>query len=114
MAKLSLIPAPTFRASVPVPRPGADSVDVPMTFRHRSKKQLAEWIDKRAERSDRQSFDDMVLGWQLEEPTEEGAPVKPVPFDAEHIDAILDAYPGLALATYYTYVEELTKARRGN
>lgn len=95
---------PTFDAKVPVPMPGRNvPYDVLMTFRHRTKQQLAEFVAARADKDDVESVMDMVTGWSL-----------PEPFDAENVELLLEHYIGAALAIYNTYVTELTGARRKN
>lgn len=103
MAKLSLNPAPTFKAKVGVPVAGGGAVDVEFTFRHRTKKQLEEFIQGRADQQDVDTFMAMVLGWDLEDE-----------FNQANVERLLDNYIGAALATYKAYLEELVKAKEKN
>lgn len=106
MAKLSINPAPTFKADVPVSLAGKDNavVDVEMTFRHRTKSELVALQERSLKQSDLETFNEMVTGWNLED----------APFDPEHVAAFLENYAGAALATWETYKAELTKVKRKN
>lgn len=103
MPKLKLVAAPTFSASVGVPVAGEASVPVKMTFKHRTKSVLDEWIKTRDGKSDTDSFLEMVEGWDLDEP-----------FNQESVYLFLEIYGGAAVATYQTYVNELLGARVKN
>lgn len=103
MAKLKLIADPTFSAKVAVPRAGLEPVEVLFTFKHRTKTQLDEFIKTRAEKSDLESFLDMVVGWEL-----------PDEFNAENVGLILENYIGTALETYRVYIDQLLKAKVKN
>jgi len=94
---------PTFEAKVAFPVAGGKSVDVLLTFKHRTKAELAKWIEGRAGRKDAESFLDMVEGWELDEP-----------FSKETVEVLLENRIGVALATYQTYVDELTRHREKN
>ena len=103
MAKLTLNPAPTFKAKVGIPVAGGAAVDVEFTFRHRTKKQLEEFVKSRADQSDVDSFLAMVVGWELED---EFGPVA--------VELLLDNYIGAAVATYRTYLRELVEGKAKN
>lgn len=101
--KLVLKAAPTFTAKVGIPVAGGASVDVQMTFKHRTKTQFDEFVSSRPNVKDTDSFMDMVCGWDLEDP-----------FSREAVDQLLENYIGTAVATYLVYVHELTRAKLGN
>lgn len=103
MAKLKLMANPTFKAKVGIPVAGGDPVPVEFTFRHRTKKDLAEWMASRADKTDLDSFMDMVEGWDIEEP-----------FDRARAELLLENYAGAALATYQVYLDELLQAKLKN
>lgn len=103
MAKLSLKAAPTFQATVEIPVAGGESVPVVMTFKHRTKTGLAEFIASRVDKSDFDSFKEMVVGWDLEDK-----------FTDDNVREVLENYLGSAVATYRVYVDELTKAKAKN
>jgi len=103
MTKLALNPAPTFRAKVAIPVAGGPAVDVEMTFKHRTKTQLDEFVKSRQGTSDTDSFMEMVSAWDLDDP-----------FGKESVDLLLENYIGAALATYRKYIDELVQAKLGN
>lgn len=103
MAKLSLVAKPTFKAKVGIPVSGGDPVDVEFVFKHRTKTALDEFIKSRSEKSDVESFMDMVDGWDLADE-----------FNAESVELLLENYIGTALATYRKYVDELVQAKLKN
>lgn len=103
MAKLTLKANPTFQAKVGVPVAGAEDQEVLLTFKHRTKKALAEFVKSRAKKSDIESFMEMVEGWDLEDE-----------FSQDNVDELLENHIGLAVNTYRTYIDELTKAREKN
>lgn len=103
MAKLTLKAAPTFRAKVGIPVAGGASVDVMFTFKHRTKTELVEFVSTRADKTDEDSFLDMVTGWDLEDE-----------FGPDAVKLLLENYIGAAVATYEAYKAELVKAKPGN
>ena len=103
MATLKLIAEPTFRSKVGIPVAGGKSVEVEFTFKHRTKKALDEFVNSRTEKTDTESFMEMVTAWELEDA-----------FNAENVELLLQNYIGSALATYRVYVDELVKAKLGN
>lgn len=103
MAKLSLTANPTFHATVAIPVAGGEPVNVKFTFKHRTKKQLDEFIKSRAEVEDIDSFMSMVDGWDLEDA-----------FTKENAESILENYIGTALAVYRAYIDELVKSKVKN
>lgn len=100
---LKLLADPTFRAKVGIPRAGEPSIDVEMIFRHRTKEALQKWNGDRENRSDLDSFLDMVVGWEL---TDE--------FNRENVSLLLENYMGTALATFQVYFSELMGQRIKN
>lgn len=103
MSKFALKAEPTFKAKVPFPVHGGVSVDVVLTFRHRTKVALDEFLSTREARSDVASFLDMVIAWELADE-----------FNEANVALLLDNHIGVAVATYRAYVDELLAHRRGN
>lgn len=103
MAKLTLKADPTFPGKVGVPVAGGESVDVIFTFKHRTKKQLDEFIKTRKEKSDVETFMAMVVGWELEDA-----------FTKKNIEELLENHIGTALAAYEVYIFELVKNKAKN
>lgn len=103
MAKLKLKADPTFQAAVGVPAAGGAVTEVVMTFKHRTKTQLDEFIKARVGKTDVESFMEMVSGWDLEDP-----------FTEESVRELLENYIGTAQATFFAYIDELVQAKRKN
>lgn len=103
MAKLSLNAAPTFKAMVAIPVAGGDSVEVLMTFKHRTKDDLEAFTNSLAGKPDHETFMEMVEGWELDDP-----------FNADSVKTLLQNYIGSGLAAYKKYVDELYKHKTGN
>ena len=103
--KLILTVAPTFKATVGIPVPGAkDPVPVEFTFRHRTKSELKAW--REALDLDNMTLDtvlDCASAWDIDEP-----------FDAENVGRMLEIYPGSGLAVVFRYMQELQDAKLGN
>ncbi len=106
MAKLNLVPNPTFDAKVGVIPAGDDAkpLYVRMTFKHRTKKALVEWLQSRADKNDVESFMDMVVGWDIDD----------LPYNQENVEVLLENFAGTARATLDVYTEQLFKAKLGN
>ncbi|OXE36906.1 MAG: hypothetical protein CGW95_04795 [Phenylobacterium zucineum] len=100
--KFSLAAKPTFTAKVAIPVPGEGTADVEFTFKGRTREQLLSMLE-----SEGKTWVDVVMdmasGWELVEP-----------FDAEHVQQLLDNYLGAFQAIQNTYLKELTAARLGN
>lgn len=103
MPKFVLKADPTFKAKVPFPVAGAEPVEVLLTFKHRTKKQLDEFVTSRTEKTDAESFQEMVVGWDLDEE-----------FTPANVELLLENFIGVALATYRAYIDQLVQHRRGN
>jgi hypothetical protein len=103
MAKLKLVANPTFKAMVSIPVAGDEPAMVEMTFNHRTKTQLDEFIKASAEKKDADVFMEMVSGWELEDA-----------FTRESIETLLENYIGTALAVFQKYIDELYKAKVKN
>jgi hypothetical protein len=103
MAKLKLVANPTFKATVGIPVAGGEPVPVEMTFKHRTKAALDEFIKTRPDKSDTETFMDMVTGWDLEDS-----------FSKESADTLLENYAGAGLATFRVYIDQLIQAKLKN
>lgn len=103
MPKFALKANPTFVAKVGFPVAGGEPVDVVLTFKHRTKTALDEFLSTRQGRSDVDTFLDMVVGWDLADE-----------FNRANVELLLENHIGVALATYKSYVDELVAHRRGN
>lgn len=103
MAKFALKASPTFAAKVGFPVHGGAPIDVVLTFKHRTKTALDEFLKAREGRGDADSFMDMVCGWELSDE-----------FTRDNVETLLENHIGVAVATYQTYIEQLVAHRRGN
>lgn len=103
MAKFALKAEPTFVAKVGFPVAGGEPVEVALTFKHRTKTALDEFLATRNDRSDIDFFMEMVIGWEL---TDE--------FKKENVELLLENHIGVALATFKKYVDELIQHRAKN
>jgi hypothetical protein len=103
MAKFALKPSPTFKAKVEVPVPGAKAAQVEFTFRHRTREELASWLEAIEGKTGKEVVLEAACGWELEEP-----------FDAENVAALLDNYIGAFQAVLDTYLKQLAGAREKN
>lgn len=103
MAKLKLVAEPTFKAKVGIPVIGADPVQVEMTFKHRTRTALQEWLKSRDGKTEVEVFMDFVQGWDLEDA-----------FNKENALLLVENYHGAALVALQAYVEQLSQAKLGN
>lgn len=103
MSKLKLVPDATFKATVQIPVAGGESVPVLFTFKHRSKADLETFIDTLDKRTDEESILAMAEGWDLEDK-----------FGEDTVKLLVQNYIGAALEIYFTYRDQLTKARTKN
>ena len=103
MAKLRLVANPTFQAKVGIPIAGGESVDVLMTFKHRTKTDLYAFVSDASGKEDIDLFMAMVSGWELEDE-----------FTRENAATLLENYHGAGLATFRVYIDQLMQAKLGN
>lgn len=103
MAKIKLIPEPTFKAKVSISVPGEKSVPVEFTFLHRKRDEVQDFIVKRQDATDVESIQWCAKGWELDDD-----------FSAENIDLLCQNYAGAGVAILQTYFEELRGARQKN
>lgn len=105
--KFTLQPAPTFKAIVKIPVPGAGFTPVEFTFKYRARAAFEAFVGGLADES-AQPLDvlqDIASGWALDEP-----------FDAANLQLMMDNYMGSFRAVLDAYIAEMTKAvpRVGN
>lgn len=101
--KFNLSANPTFKAKVAIPVPGGKPADIEFTFKHRSKDALKEFMDDMKEKEDVDLLQDLVSGWDIDDP-----------FNAESLEKMIQNYPGSALAIYQAYMVEMSGARAKN
>lgn len=103
MTTLKIIPNPTFEAAVDIPVHGGKSVPVKFQFRHRTKKDFAEWLEEAKSMDDATAIISMASGWELRDE-----------FNRENIERLTDNYCGAGVAVFNKYVEEIGQARIKN
>lgn len=110
MAKLKLIPEPTFQAAVPVPVPGAGTVDVKFTFKHRTREEMQAFIQRvntaegeEGALTDVQLVMECAKGWELADA-----------FNEANVKEFASQYIAGPAAVFETYVAEMAGARLKN
>ena len=107
-----IAPAPTFDAEVLLTVPGApERAALALTFRHRGRKALRDWIDRaKSAASDAAYLGEVIEGWK----GVEDADGRPLPYSAEALAQLLDAYPASGAELFDQYLDALTRAREKN
>lgn len=104
--KLTLNPASTFAAPAQISVPGqADPVTVTITWRHKGRKALADWVVQLTKTDDVDVLSDVIAGWGDE---------IDAPYTRENLAALLDAYPTAALDFARAYVAAMSGERAKN
>ncbi|PRC93088.1 phage tail assembly chaperone [Solimicrobium silvestre] len=103
MAKLTLQPKPEFKGTVEIPSAGDGLVTIEVTFIHRTKTQLDEFIKTRTGVDDHVSFMDMVSGWDLKDK-----------FNEDNVKLLLENYISAAQVTFQRYVALLVDGKAKN
>ena len=112
MTALRLVPATTFVATVMLTVPGeAKPAALTFVFAHKSKTQLQDWVRASAGRSDPDFLGEVVRGWKVGPVGEDG---QPVPYSADALAALLDAYPAAGDEIYSGYMAAYREAKAGN
>jgi Phage tail assembly chaperone len=101
--KFTLTLAPTFKAKVNIPIPGADAIPVEFTFKGRTREAFKDFIDNLKNREDVDLILEMCSGWELEDA-----------FDKDNIATLALNYLGAPTAILDKYLAEMNKARLGN
>ena len=96
--RLSLTPAPTFKATARVPVPGGEPADIVCTFRHRSRSELTELFDGKPPDGDYLMA--ILVGWDLDDE-----------FNRENVDRLIEMHHGAPTAISEVYLTELTGGR---
>jgi hypothetical protein len=120
LAMFVITPAPTFEGTARLTVPGGtDTAVLPLVFKALGRKALAEWIGKPVRLRDSgetltdvEYLAEVVVGWP--EDQVQGADGAPVPFSAEALAAVLDAYPAASQEIFDAYIQALTTARAKN
>lgn len=104
MAKLKLNPNPTFKAKVEIPVPGEAPVKVEFTFKHRTREEVQQLLEKLDETEhDVELVMKVASGWELLDD-----------FNAENVRLLVDNYIASPKAIFEAYLQALTGARSKN
>lgn len=103
MPKLTLKANPTFKVTVKIPIAGDKDATVNIEYKHRRKKELAEFMASRVGKTDLETVMDCVVGWDMDEEFSETA-----------VNELLEINAGAAVALYEKYTNELRGVREGN
>ncbi|MBS0427607.1 MAG: hypothetical protein JSR41_10015 [Proteobacteria bacterium] len=103
MTRLTLQPSPTFEATVKIPVPGAEPVEVKFNFKHRTKAELKAFTDSMGDREDVDQVMGMATAWDLADA-----------FNAENVGLLVSNYFAAARAIFFAYIDELTQAKEKN
>jgi len=106
-------PDPSFELPVDVPQPGKPApARLNLTVAHLGRRALKEWMGRaKGAESDTLWLMEVVKAWGADVLDEQG---KPAPFNQAAFDAVLDDYPGAAMAIFEAYVQEHYKAQAKN
>jgi len=106
-----LDPAPTFDAVVAISTPGkADGMPLTVTYRHKRKTAIANWIATARGRTDAEILGEVIEGWS----GMHNAKGDDVPYSADALGTLLENFPAAKDDLFQTYLRELTEAKRKN
>jgi hypothetical protein len=100
-------PNPTFKATVAVTVPGADSLPLALVFRHKTAAQLQDFLANAAGRTDADMLADMVASVDPAAKREGEA-------DADFLADVCNAYAAAKSDILRTYLRELTESKVKN
>lgn len=105
-----LTPDATFKAPVPLSRPGLEKpLMVPFEFRHKTRDELADWMARAPGRSDPDVLDEVIVGWGVVDATGQ-----PVPYSHTTLVTLLGNFSTAKGEIFSAYLAELTKAKAKN
>lgn len=108
---IKLIPDPTFEHMVRLTVPGQpEPVEVPMTFRHMTVKQVAAWFGEQACRPVADAIGDIVVDWR----GVMGEDGKLLEFSKHLLATMLENYPASTLEIVRAWQLGLTESRVKN
>lgn len=107
-----IVPNPTFTAEVRISVPGSsEGAPLTLTFRHRGRQELKAWIDRAKDAANDAAYlGEIIESWRGVEDAEG----RPLPYSAEALARLLDAYPPAGAEVFDAYLEALTKGREKN
>jgi len=101
--KFSLNAAPTFTLTVAVPVQGGADAEIQITFRHKQRKEFASFVEKLEGRKQSEVLEEIIAAWDLEDE-----------LNKANLLRLTDNYMGASETIIGAYVDEMTRARRGN
>lgn len=99
----SLIPNPTFQATVKFAIPGEQTASIKIEFKHKTAEEVEDFLKRAQKEKDFDAVSEIVVGWDIGEP-----------FNEENLKTLLSNYGGAARAITNTYWREIFGAREGN
>lgn len=110
MAKLVFTPNPTFPATVSIPNPSGEPIELEVTFKHYKKSEydkIAKEIDKQRTGASKKTEGDVLLpllaGWSVDKE-----------LTAESLNEYCDVYWGFSNAVTLAYLTAMFQGRQGN
>lgn len=103
MAKLVLQPNPQFKGKVDIPRAGENSATIELTFIHRTRSALDEFVKTRFGVGDVESIMEMVSDWDLKEE-----------FNADNVAILVENYISAPQTIYQAYLNSLIEGKAKN
>lgn len=103
MARLTLNPSPTFKAKVEICRPGLEPELIEITFKHRTRDQLDEFIQQMKDMNIEDQVMAVASGWELVDP-----------FNIDNVKLLAQNYITAPMAIRDKYIGELIKAKEKN
>ena len=95
--------SPTFSVDVLIPVPGEAGRSLKVTFRHKRRSALREWIEASKEKDDVTALLEVIDGWDAD-----------VAFSESAFKDLIEDLPGAAMVLFRAYVEESSGAARKN
>ena len=95
--KFKLIPDPTFKATVSIPRPGLDPAAVEFTSNHQPRAESGALTASRTTMDDASYVMSIASGWELKEK-----------WTRDNVSTLLNNFHGAAKAIAASYIAELT------
>lgn len=103
MALLKLKADPTFKQKVAIPVAGKEPVLIEFEFKHRTRDELAKFVDTGTERTDVDSVLEMIVGWEFTDK-----------LNRDNVERLVQNYAGSVSAIAQAYYRELIGRRLGN
>lgn len=105
-------PDPVFPAKISITAPGGAVAELDLDFKYRGKAEARQWWDElgQAERTFAEAAAEAVVGWRDVEDSDGNQ----VPFSADALAQLMDAYPASAREIVEAYLLSLVETRTKN